>query len=471
LILPHARGHDLIGFLDGTRQPPSSTISLSDGSTASNPDFITWTRQYQLLLAWLLSTISEAVVPQVVHCSTASELWQELHLRYSSQSLARVMDLKLQIQSLHKGHLTMQAYLDQKRSLADRLRLIGSPVSDEDLQLFILHGLGIDYDSLVVSLTSRPDVVPFNELAGLLLTHEQRLNKHALSAAGSSTPSFPPSFNSSISASSGMPQAHLASSTSILGSSPFSTDDLMTQFSTFLASRGAWRGKSHSDRSAPHSHVDKSLCQLCFKKGHTADRCYKRFDNTYKPPPPRPPPRQASRYASQPQALTVQPGPSLPDFWYLDSGASSHVTPDLNAFSSYSPYTGSEKLCVGDGKGLDISHIESGTLITNSIPLKLLNILHVPTISKSLLSISQLIADNSIYVEFNSTSCLVKDLVSHQVLLQGIKHNGLYVVTSSSPQALLCEKISPQLWHRRLCHASASVLQHLVVSKLISCNK
>jgi gag-polypeptide of LTR copia-type len=116
LILPHARGHDLLSFLDGTRQPPPSTISLSDGSTASNPDFITWTRQDQLLLAWLLSTISEAVVPQVVHCSTASELWKELHLRYSSQSLARVMDLKLQIQSLHKGHLIFVLYVEERQT-------------------------------------------------------------------------------------------------------------------------------------------------------------------------------------------------------------------------------------------------------------------------------------------------------------------------------------------------------------------
>jgi hypothetical protein len=69
------------------------------------------------------------------------------------------MDLKLQLQSLQKGHLTMQAYLDKKRTLAYRLRQIGSPVSDADLQLFILHGLNIDYDSLVVSLTSRSDVV------------------------------------------------------------------------------------------------------------------------------------------------------------------------------------------------------------------------------------------------------------------------------------------------------------------------
>jgi hypothetical protein len=91
------------------------------------------------------------------------------------------------------------------------------------------------------------------------------------------------------------------------------------------------------------------------KKGHTADSCYKRFDATYKPPPPRPP----FKNRAPPQALCVQPGTAPPEHWYMDSGASAHVTSDLNAFTSYSPYTGSDKLRVGDGKGLDVLNIGS----------------------------------------------------------------------------------------------------------------
>jgi hypothetical protein len=86
--------------------------------------------------------------------------------------------------------------------------------------------------------------------------------------------------------------------------------------------------------------------------------------------------------------------------------------------------------------------------------------LHVPAISKPLISISRLIADNNVYVEFNTNSCTVKDQSSHETLLQGTKHDGLYVVSSVSPEAFLCEKNLFQLWHQRLCHASLSVLQH-----------
>jgi hypothetical protein len=73
-ILPLARGRDLLGFLDGSRSPPPSTVPGLNGDAITNPDFVLWSRKDQLLFAWLLSTISEPVVSQVVHCTTSAEL-------------------------------------------------------------------------------------------------------------------------------------------------------------------------------------------------------------------------------------------------------------------------------------------------------------------------------------------------------------------------------------------------------------
>jgi hypothetical protein len=140
------------------------------------------------------------------------------------------MDLKLQIQSLQKKHLTMQAYLDQKPSLADRLRLISFPVLDVDLQLFVLNGLSIEYDSLVVSLNSKSDVIPFNELVGLLLTHEQCLQKHALVVAGSTSSKFSTSLTAYDFSST--PQINLVTSPQ-LDISLASDEDLMSRFLAF----------------------------------------------------------------------------------------------------------------------------------------------------------------------------------------------------------------------------------------------
>jgi hypothetical protein len=83
-----------------------------------------------------------------------------LHLRYSSQSL------------------------DKKRYLADQLRLVGSSISNVDLQLCILYGLKIEYDYFVT--LSILDL----KLSHLFLTHEQQLQKQALTIGTSSSPYF-----------------------------------------------------------------------------------------------------------------------------------------------------------------------------------------------------------------------------------------------------------------------------------------
>jgi hypothetical protein len=105
-----------------------------------------------------------------------------------------------------------------------------------------------------------------------------------------------------------------------------------------------------------------------------------------------------------------------------------------------------DQLQIGDGKGLPILYIGSTCLATPSKPLVLTNMLHVPSISKPLLSISRLVTDNDIVMEFNASSCLVKDRVTSQVLLQGVLHNGLYLLASSvsSPHAFTCAVASLQ---------------------------
>jgi GAG-pre-integrase domain len=57
------------------------------------------------------------------------------------------------------------------------------------------------------------------------------------------------------------------------------------------------------------------------------------------------------------------------------------------------------------------------------------------------------------------------------VLIQGIKLNGLYIVSTVAPQALQCERDSISLWHHHLCHSFEASLQHLISSKQIDCKQ
>jgi hypothetical protein len=97
---------------------------------------------------------------------------------------------------------------------------------------------------------------------------------------------------------------------------------------------------------------------------------------------------------------------SIPASWYIDSGATTHVTSDINVLSTFSPYNGPETVHIGNDTGLEIAHKGLSLLLTTLKPLTLTNVLHVSEITKKLLSVSQLTLDNNILIEFSRFYCM-----------------------------------------------------------------
>ena len=69
--------------------------------------------------------------------------------------------------------------------------------------------------------------------------------------------------------------------------------------------------------------------------------------------------------------------------WYTDSGVSTHVTNNLGILLNLQSYKGSKQLLVGDGNGLQITHMGSAKLDTLSVnnSIMLHHVLHVPYIT------------------------------------------------------------------------------------------
>ena len=99
-------------------------------------------------------------------------------------------------------------------------------------------------------------------------------------------------------------------------------------------------------------------------------------------------------------------------------------------------YKGTQSIYVGNGNSLKITHTGKAKLISKR-ELHLNNLLRVPQIKKNLISVSQFANDNQVYFEFVPKICLVRDILSKDVLLQGKMHNGLYrfnLVQNSEPK-------------------------------------
>lgn len=86
------------------------------------------------------------------------------------------------------------------------------------------------------------------------------------------------------------------------------------------------------------------------------------------------------------EAFQAQCNTSAPD-WFIDTGASAHMTPNSAHLDAASSYSGNEYVFFGNGDVASISHVGRSYLSPN---ISLLDILMVPNLTKRLLSISKL---------------------------------------------------------------------------------
>ena len=132
--------------------------------------------------------------------------------------------------------------------------------------------------------------------------------------------------------------------------------------------------------------------------------------------------------------------PSFSDpAWFVDSGVTNHITSNVKNLSLHAPYNGNDKVSIGNGKQLSMSNVGLGHLSTQTTPvstISLPNVLHVPTMKKNLISVSQLTRDHDLIDEFNSSSCLIKDKSTGEVLLKGCLKDGLYQLSSTLDSAV-----------------------------------
>ena len=100
---------------------------------------------------------------------------------------------------------------------------------------------------------------------------------------------------------------------------------------------------------------------------------------------------QEDQYCSEMEAMVATLEYLQNYCWFLDSGATNHVTHDLGNLNSSVEYNGNSKIHMGNGIGLEISHIGLSVFLSSSSPNKVLflkNILRVPTIKKNMLNVS-----------------------------------------------------------------------------------
>ncbi|GAB2274459.1 hypothetical protein Dimus_039086 [Dionaea muscipula] len=339
-------GYDLLGYVDGTISCPSSDLTSPSASTTPAASTMTahhWLRQDKLLLSAIFLAVTSSIKPLIATATTSHQAWLKLNTLYASKSRTRVLQLKEDLATMHRGSKSVSEYMHSIKRLADELALIDRPLTDDDITLYILQGIGPDFRDIVGSIRVREKSLTFEELHDLLVGHESYLrrmdtacqpllatanfsNKRSTSGGGTR----PPGFLSFRPLNSSSPVSHKPS-------------DGQQNRSIFTG----YKGK----------------CQLCGIVGHSAKRCRKFV-------------------LSEVVANCSTTYSSVPDKWLMDSGASHNITSDLSKLTIHSEYDGTDEVVLGNGSGMPVSHIGSIQLQSLSHTFNLNNTLYVPQIKK-----------------------------------------------------------------------------------------
>uniref|UniRef100_J3M9V3 Uncharacterized protein n=1 Tax=Oryza brachyantha TaxID=4533 RepID=J3M9V3_ORYBR len=334
-VLATVRGARLEGYLTGVKVAPAAQIEQKEEEKiklVENPTYEEWFAADQQVLGFLLSSLSRDILNQVAGSRSSAQAWRAISEMFSSQSHARTLNVRLVLQTTSKGsagaryrgfdglHGKGNPDFGKMKTYGDEVAATGKPLDEEELIAYIVNGLDGDYDPFVSSLGMRVEPISITELYAQLLNFENRLK---LRQGGASA-------NAANRANGGRKTfAPRGGSVSILSDGRGRGD----------GSGGRGRGTAEAGRGrggGQQQHTDtRPVWQVCYKRGHVAADCWHRFDTNYVP--------DERHVAAAAYAYGVDAN------WYLDTGATDHLTSELDKLTTREKYKGTDQIHVANG--------------------------------------------------------------------------------------------------------------------------
>ncbi|KAL4284436.1 hypothetical protein GQ457_16G023500 [Hibiscus cannabinus] len=138
--------HRLLRFIDSNVQSPPER-NVKDSQSVISPDFEAFEEQDGALASWLLSTVSDNVLPYLIGLNSASEIWNTLHRVFSGKTTSRLMYFRRLLHSQKKVDLSMKEFLMKVKSVCDNLANCGEVIV---IPIFVRGLIGAYYHIIMI---------------------------------------------------------------------------------------------------------------------------------------------------------------------------------------------------------------------------------------------------------------------------------------------------------------------------------
>ncbi|KAJ1419661.1 Zinc finger, CCHC-type [Sesbania bispinosa] len=463
---------DLVGHL--TNEDPAPTqYTTPDSNNITNSEtftpkltneFVTWRKADRLLRGWIIGTLSEEALGLVVGLDTSHAVWDALKDAYAEDSQEREFTLRQQITYLRKeDDRTIGEHIRVFKGLCDNLAAIGKPIPDKEKVFYLLTSLGPDYETFTTTML-KPPRPSYSELISQLQSLDQRRSwfsshttmRKPLTPHMAFYGQHQQRSHQSSSRHRGISQSFTSTGRGFQAQTP--SNQTQTH-STMITQQP--RPPPPGERrmtSTERELYRNEKCQYCGKMGHIAKICW------WVPKKPTQPDDIPQALA----ALTLDNTIAETE-WTSDTGASNHMTGKPSMLNNIKKYSGTDSVLIGDGSSLPILGTGDSFIKQRNVTLPLHNVLLVPSLTKNLLSISQLTKQFPVNCEFSNVDFCVKERETGKPMITGRRKGDLYVL-SPSPELHYSHRFksgSADTWHQRLGHPQTTALQLLKNKGLI----
>uniref|UniRef100_A0A1Y1M571 Integrase catalytic domain-containing protein n=1 Tax=Photinus pyralis TaxID=7054 RepID=A0A1Y1M571_PHOPY len=363
----------------------------------------------------------------VLTCTTAKEMIDKLGSIYEKNSEIRVMTLYEEYFSLKmKDEESIANYVAKVNQLASEIEQQGEKLSDRLKMVRVISSLPARFNNYKTVWYNTKETRTLDTLLSSLQLEEENLNRLDVEAS--------------------------------------STSD------------AAFVAKAMKKKPTPKMNLDelkkRTKCHFCHKYGHWSKECsLKKNSNLNK---------QRNETHKKELAwctvLNVGESKNESNFWFADSGASSHMTYHREWFSEYTEYSETCVVKIANGHCLEIKGI--GTILIDARvnkqwePRRLENVLFVPQIQQNLLS-TAVLTEKGLQVLIQKQGCKVID-ESQNVVAVGERYGKNLLKMDFRVRMEECANISTSVaatsleyWHRRLGHISVDTIKKISEEGLV----
>jgi hypothetical protein len=178
LVLPAFRGARVMGLLDGSDRAPPEIMEVEDDKgkkvQVKNPAYAAWIERDQLVLKFLLNSLSPDILSHVLGVESTAEAWSTIDGMFKTVARSKIQHLRSQLNDTKKLAMSADDYFTKMKGFASELAAVGKPLDEDELVGHLLRGLDKDhYNSLITNVNGKPDTT-LDEFFGQLSSYDMR---------------------------------------------------------------------------------------------------------------------------------------------------------------------------------------------------------------------------------------------------------------------------------------------------------